>query len=227
MSSPRFFPPPESAGPDGFLGVGGRLNIDWLCDAYRHGIFPWPLLDGTLAWFSPDPRAVIELDALHVSRRMRDTLRSGRYSTTFDREFAQVIDACATTGDRRGHTWITPAMRDAYVQFHEAGFAHSVETWHDGELVGGTYGVAMGGLFAAESMFFRMRDASKVAVIRLVEHLRRRDYAMLDIQQLTPHTATLGAVEIDRESFLRRVAAAVAMPVTFDDANPVIDAPQG
>src|SRR5688572_10099753 len=215
MSSPRFFSSPHSAGADGFLGFGGHLTVDWLADAYRHGIFPWPLGDGTLAWFSPDPRAVIEFENFHVSRRLRDTLRSGRFATTRDRAFADVIDGCATAGDRRGATWITPDMRRAYVRLHEVGMAHSVEAWLDGRLVGGTYGVAVGGLFAAESMFYRERDASKVALAGLVEHLKERGYALLDIQQLTPHTASLGATEITRAEYLRRVAAAVAMRVTF------------
>jgi leucyl/phenylalanyl-tRNA--protein transferase len=215
MSSPRYFPTPHSAGPDGFLGIGGRLETSWLVDAYRHGIFPWPLADGTLAWFSPDPRAVIEFDEFHISRRLRDTLRSGKFTTTLDCDFAGVIDGCATSGDRRGATWITPAMRRAYVRLHEAGIAHSVEVWHDGALAGGTYGVAIGGLFAAESMFYRVRDASKAALARLAEHLRSRGFVLWDIQQLTPHTASLGAKEITRDEYLRRVAAAVEMPVTF------------
>lgn len=217
MSSPRYFPMPQSAGADGFLGIGGRLDPDWLVDAYRHGIFPWPLGDGTLAWFSPDPRAVIEPDDFHVSRRLRDTLRSGKFTTSVDGDFAGVIAGCATAGDRCGATWITPAMRRAYVRLHEAGLAHSVEVWHDGELAGGTYGVAIGGLFAAESMFYRVRDASKAALVRLVEHLRARGYVLWDIQQLTPHTKSLGAKEISRDEYLRRAAAAVAMPVTFSD----------
>ena len=215
MSKPRYFPLPATARPDGLLGIGGLLTTEWLLDAYRHGIFPWPLWDGTLAWFSPDPRAIFEFADFHVSRRMRDTLRSGKFTTTFDRAFADVMGGCATSGDRRDNTWITPEMRREYVRLHELGHAHSVEVWHEGALVGGTYGVAIGGLFAAESMFYRVRDASKVALVRLCEHLQARGYGLWDIQQLTPHTASLGAKEIGRAEYLKRVAAAVAMPTTF------------
>jgi leucyl/phenylalanyl-tRNA--protein transferase len=217
VSSPHYFPPPESAGSDGFLSIGGRLDVAWLVDAYRHGIFPWPPATGILAWFSPDPRAVIEFDELHISRRLRDTLRSRKFTTTFDQDFVGVIDGCATTGDRRGATWITPAMRLAYLRLHEVGLAHSVEVWHDGKLAGGTYGVAIGGLFAAESMFYRVTDASKAALVRLRDHLQSRGYVLWDIQQLTPHTARLGAKEIPRAEYLRRLAAAVEMPVMFSD----------
>lgn len=136
---------------------------------------------------------------------------------TCDHDFAAVIRGCATAGDRRGNTWLTPAMIAAYEQLHALGHAHSVEVWHDGQLAGGTYGVAIGGMFAGESMFHRERDASKVALVYLVAHLRTRGYALFDIQQLTPHTASLGAVEIVRDDYLTRVATALALPVSFGD----------
>lgn len=214
-SLPKFFPPPDEAGPEGLLGIGGRLSVEWLLDAYRHGIFPWPLEDGLLAWWSPDPRAIFELDSFHVSRRLARTCRSGRFQVTSDHDFAGVIGACATAGARSPGTWITPEMREAYPQLHRLGHAHSVEVWSEGELAGGTYGVAMGGLFAAESMFYRVRDASKVALVQLHRHLRARGYVLFDIQQLTPHTERLGACEIPRRQFLERVAEAVNLPVTF------------
>jgi leucyl/phenylalanyl-tRNA--protein transferase len=196
--------------------VGGRLSPPWLLDAYRHGIFPWPVWDDEpLAWWSPDPRALIELDGLHVSARLRRTLRSGRFDATIDREFAAVIRGCATAKGRVGQTWLTPAMIAAYCELHRLGHAHSVEVWRNGQLAGGAYGVAIGGAFAAESMFHRATDASKVAVVRLVEHLRSRGYQLLDIQQLTPHTGRLGAVEISRTEYLRRLAVARDLPVTF------------
>lgn len=218
--SSRFFPPAESADADGLLGVGGELTPEWLLDAYRHGIFPWPPNERMLAWFSPDPRAIIEFAELHVSRRMRDTLRSGKFSATFDQDFAGVIDGCATGPGREHGTWITPALRTAYLRMHELGHAHSVEVWHDdptGErrLAGGTYGLAIGGLFAAESMFHRVTDASKVAVVRLVERLQERGFTLLDIQQLTPHTERLGAKNIPRSEYLRRLAEAIDLPVRF------------
>lgn len=215
MSRPRFFPAPQSAGSDGFLGVGGRLTPEWLLDAYRHGIFPWPLGDGTLAWFSPDPRTVIEFADFHVSRRLRDTLRSEKFTVTFDQDFEGVIDGCATAQDRLDNTWITPEMRAAYLEMHRLGHAHSVETWHDGRLAGGTYGIAIGGLFAAESMFFRVSDASKVALVTLVEHLQARGYVLLDIQQMTANSRRFGATELRRRDYLKRVAAAIELPTTF------------
>jgi leucyl/phenylalanyl-tRNA---protein transferase len=211
----RFFPPVQTASRSGLVGVGGELKSEWILDAYRHGIFPWPFADGELAWWSPEPRAVIDIDGLHVPRRLARVCRSGRFEVTCDRDFEGVIDGCATSGDRQGRTWITPAMRRAYVRLHREGHAHSVEAWRDGQLVGGTYGLALAGLFAAESMFYRVSEASKVALVYLVDHLRLRGFALLDIQQLTPHTARFGAAEIPRREYLRRLAVALELPVTF------------
>jgi leucyl/phenylalanyl-tRNA--protein transferase len=170
-----------------------------------------------IAWWSPDPRAVIELDGLHISRRLARTLRSGRFQATCDRDFSGVIHGCATAKGRRGNTWLTRPMIEAYCTMHALGHAHSIEVWHEGRLAGGTYGIAIGGLFAAESMFHRVRDASKVAVAYLVAHLRTRGYHLFDIQQWTPHTGTLGAVEITRLEYLRRVAHATDFPVRFGE----------
>lgn len=203
------------------MAVGGRLTPEWLLDAYRHGIFPWPVEDGRLAWlmwWSPDPRAVLELDEFRVSRRLRRTCKSGRFRVTCDRDFSGVIHGCATSQDRPNAVWLTDDMRAAYVQLHQLGFAHSVEVWQAEELVGGVYGVALGALFAGESMFYRARDASKVALVHLVRHLKSRGYELFDIQQLTPHTERLGAKEIPRSDFLARLAQAVDAPVTFGDS---------
>lgn len=214
--TPSRFPPPTATTADGLLCVGGRLAPDWLLDAYRHAIFPWPMWsDDPIAWWSPDPRAIIELDGLHVSRRLRRTMRSGRFRITFDCDFAGVIHGCATAGERNNNTWLTPGMIDAYRRMYELGHAHSVEVYRENELVGGTYGVAIGGLFAAESMFHRVRDASKVAVAHLVSRLKATGFRLLDIQQWTPHTGTIGAVEISRNEYLRRLAQAVELPVSF------------
>lgn len=215
----RFFPPAEMAGSDGLLAFGGRLSPEWLLDAYQHGIFPWPYAeeDAPMIWWSPDPRAIIELDGLHVSRRLRRTIRSGRFTATCDRDFAGVIHGCATAEGRQGATWLTPEMIRAYTRMHELGHGHSVETWIDGELVGGTYGLAIGGFFAAESMFHTVSDASKVAVACLVAHLRSRGYRLLDIQQLTPHTARSGAIEIPRRRYLARLAEALQVKTSFGD----------
>lgn len=218
MSSSQFFPSPEHADREGLIGFGGELSPEWLVDAYRHGIFPWPITDfeAPLAWWSPDPRAIIEFDRFHVSRRLRRTCRSGKFQVTRDRDFAGVIQGCAMAPSRRGQTWLTSEMIDAYIRLHELGHAHSVEVWHQNELAGGVYGVTIGGLFSAESKFFRVRDASKVALAHLINHLRERGYSLIDIQQLTPHTARLGAVAIRRSEYLTRLAEAVVRPVTFE-----------
>jgi len=220
-TSSRFFPPAEEADPEGLIGFGGELSPEWLLDAYRQGIFPWPIsqFDAPIPWWSPDPRAIIELDRFHVPRRLARTCRSGRFEVTRNRDFAGVILGCATGADRRGGTWLTPEMIAAYTRFHELGHAHSVEVWHRGQLAGGTYGVAIGGMFAAESKFYRVRDASKVALVHLVEHLRRRGYGLLDVQQLTEHTAKFGAVEITRKDYLSRLAKMLQRPVTFGDQD--------
>ncbi len=216
----RFFPPAEELDPEGLVGLGGQLTPEWLLDAYRHGIFPWPVGDpqAPIAWWSPDPRAIIELDRFHVPRRLARTIRSGRFEITCDRDFRRVIRACATAPDRRGETWLTPQMIEAYVWLFELGHAHSVEVWHRGQLAGGVYGVSIAGLFAAESKFYRVRDASKVALVHLVDRLRACGYALLDIQQHTPHTAQFGAIEIPRHQYLTRLAKALAQPVTFGEA---------
>jgi len=213
----KYFPPAESADPEGLIGFGGRLTPDWLLDAYRHGIFPWPItdFDAPLAWWSPDPRAIIEFERFHVSRRLRRTCRSGKFSISRDRDFAGVISGCAMVPSRVGQTWITPEMIQAYIRMHELGYAHSVEVWYENELAGGIYGVAIGGLFAAESKFYRVRDASKVALVHLVEHLQERGFRLLDIQQLTPHTARFGAAAIPRAEYLERLAAVIDLPITF------------
>lgn len=213
----RFFPPAEEAGPEGLVAIGGRLTPEWLLDAYQHGIFPWPHseMEEPMLWFSPDPRGVIELDGLHISRRLARTCRSGKFEATCNRDFRGVIRGCGTAPGRRGQTWLTPRMVRAYVRLHELGWAHSVEVWHEGQLAGGTYGLGINGLFAAESMFHYVTDASKVALVHLVSHLRARGYALLDIQQVTPHTATMGAIEISRREYLARLARALAVPVSF------------
>ena len=215
----QFFPPADAADADGLLALGGSLAPEWLLDAYQHGIFPWPFTDddGPMAWWSPDPRAILELDAMHVPRRLRQTCRSGRFKATCDEDFSGVIHGCATAAGRRGRTWLTPRMIAAYTKLFELGYVHSVEVWHEERLAGGTYGVAIGGLFAAESKFYRVRDASKVALVHLVAHLKARGYQLLDIQQLTPHTERLGAIEIPRRQYLARLVEALAQPVGFGD----------
>ncbi len=217
-STSLFFPPPTATTEDGLLCVGGRLTPEWLLDAYRHGIFPWPMwADDPIAWWSPDPRAIIELNGLHISRRLRRTIRGGKFQVSCDRDFRGVIQSCATAANRQDNTWLLPNMIAAYWRMHELGHAHSIEVWHEGSLVGGTYGIAIGGLFAAESMFHHVTDASKVGVAALVAHLRARSFELLDIQQWTPHTGRLGAIEIPRTQFLQRLERAVNLSVTFGE----------
>ena len=215
----RFFPPAEMADADGLLALGGRLSPQWLLDAYRHGIFPWPQsdIDEPMLWWSPDPRAIIAFDRFHVSRSLARTCRSGRFTVTRDRDFSGVIRGCATAAGRVGQTWLTPRMIRAYTRLFELGHAHSVEAWHEGQLAGGVYGVSIGGFFAAESMFYRVRDASKVALVSLVSHLKAQGYRLLDIQQLTPATAPFGAIEIPRRQYLARLAEAVEVAASFGD----------
>ena len=212
-----YFPPVESADDEGLMLFGGQLTANWLLDAYSHGIFPWPICDGRslLAWWSPDPRAIIEFDDLYISRRLRRTLRSGKFRVTCNTDFAGVIQGCATADDREGQTWLCDEMIDAYQEMHRRGHAMSVETWLGDRLVGGTYGISLGGFFAAESKFHTESDASKVALVALVHHLRSRGYTLLDIQQLTEHTERLGAREISRPDFLQRLDQALAMPTDF------------
>jgi leucyl/phenylalanyl-tRNA---protein transferase len=192
---------------DGLVAWGGDLNLERLLLAYRSGIFPWT--EKPITWWSPDPRAILELDKLHVSRSLGRTLRRGKFVTTLDRAFDAVMEGCASARSSGDQTWITPAFRSAYGALHRKGHAHSVECWHEGELVGGVYGVSVGGLFAAESMFHRMDDASKVALHALVERLRSGGFSLLDIQVATAATVRLGATVIPRETYLERLAKAV------------------
>jgi len=195
------FPDPRLAPADGPLAWGGDLGVETLAEAYREGIFPWPADDGPIWWWSPDPRAVIPRGGLHVSRSLQRTLRRGSLRCTSDTAFAEVITACA---DRPGEgTWITPAMRHAYTELHEHGTAHSIEVWdHRDALVGGLYGIAIGRLFCGESMFHRVSDASKVAMVATMRILEQCGYVLFDVQLMTAHLAAMGAVEISRDLFL-------------------------
>jgi leucyl/phenylalanyl-tRNA--protein transferase len=202
------FPDPRQATPEGVVAVGGDLHPDTLRAAYRDGIFPWPVAGLPLLWFSPPERGVLEFGALHLPRSLRRARRRTRLRCTIDAAFEAVIDACAATPrpDQEG-TWITPSIRDAYVALHRRGVAHSAEAWDGDVLVGGIYGVDVDGAFAGESMFHAVPDASKLALLHLVEHLGARGLDWLDIQMLTPHMARLGARAIPRDDFLARLAA--------------------
>jgi leucyl/phenylalanyl-tRNA--protein transferase len=201
------FPPVTKAlaSPNGLLCAGGDLSPRRLVEAYSHGIFPWFSEGDPILWWSPDPRMVLFPDELKVSRSLRKSVERGPYETRFDTAFRDVIEQCAAPRDGQGGTWIVPEMVDAYTRLHEHGVAHSVESWRDGELVGGLYGVALGRVFFGESMFARAPDASKVALVRLVERLREDEFQVIDCQQATPHLASLGAREIPRKAFAQLV----------------------
>jgi leucyl/phenylalanyl-tRNA---protein transferase len=207
------FPPVEFASPEGLVAVGGDLRAERLLEAYRHGIFPWYNEDQPILWWSPDPRCVLLPAEIKVSRSLAKTLRSGKFRITFDAHYSDVMRACA--GPRiqnpQGGTWITDEMLEAYFLLHERGYAHSVETWCNGELVGGLYGVALGGAFFGESMFSRASDASKVALVHLALRLESLGFTIIDCQMTTPHLVTLGAREIRRTEFLLRLDAALAV----------------
>src|SRR5262245_14743528 len=209
--------PPEMADPDGFVGVGGDLSARTLLRAYAEGVFPWFNEDDPILWWSPDPRAIIELHTkrgspsagFHVSRRLERTIRSGKFRVTVNRCFETVMLACGENRD--GGTWVTPDMLAAYTYMHHLGHAHSVEAWVGHDLAGGIYGLAIGGLFAAESMFYRISDGSKVALVALVDRLRKRGFTLLDVQMTTPHTERMGAINISRTEYLTRLREAVKL----------------
>ncbi len=202
---------PRHAETDGPVGFGADLEPATLLAAYRAGVFPMPVGRGrALAWWSPDPRGVIPLDGLRVTTSLARMVR--RYHVTVDAAFAEVLDGCADPRRRGG--WITKRIRRAYTEMHALGWAHSVEAWDDdGALAGGLYGVAIGGLFAGESMFHRQRDGSKVALVGLVERLKAGGGRLLDVQWTTPHLRTLGAVDVGRAHYLDRLVDAVASPL--------------
>ncbi|MBI2807195.1 MAG: leucyl/phenylalanyl-tRNA--protein transferase [Planctomycetes bacterium] len=202
---------PEHADEHGLVAVGGDLRPATLLRAYRNGIFPWFNEGEPILWWSPDPRAIFEFDEFYLSRRLARTIRSDKFRLTLDQAFDDVVRGCAD----RDSTWITADMIDAYIRLHERGHAHSIEAWHDGKLAGGLYGVAIGGFFAGESMFHRVRDASKVALAYLLEYLQIRGFTLFDTQVATELTASLGAVEIPRAEYLRRLKIALERPVTF------------
>jgi leucyl/phenylalanyl-tRNA--protein transferase len=226
--------PPAEAEADGFVGIGGTLAPAVLLRAYSEGVFPWYNEGEPILWWSPDPRGVIGLSAeragadgtpgyggLHVSKRLARTIRGGKFRVTLDTCFETVMRACGE--HREEGTWVTEEMVTAYTRLHKLGHAHSVEAWvrdpgaaDQWVLAGGTYGVAVGALFAAESMFYRETDGSKVALAALVQHLIARGYELLDVQMVTEHTGRMGATEVPRRDYLRRLKKAVAKPgVTF------------
>ncbi len=207
------FPDPATATDEGLVAIGGDLSEPRLLNAYRCGLFPWTI--SPITWWSPDPRAILELDQFHASRSLARTIRQGWFEITRDRAFRRVMEGCAESAPGRRHTWISPEFIEAYSALHEKGHAHSLECWQNGELVGGIYGVAIGGFFAGESMFHRASNASKIALYHLVQHLRERGFALFDIQTLTPITRQLGATTIPRQEYLKRLSSALKLGCTF------------
>jgi leucyl/phenylalanyl-tRNA--protein transferase len=215
------FPEPEQAGAGGVVGIGADLEPETLVHAYRQGIFPWPHPGTPLPWFSPDPRGVLLPDGLRVSRSLRQRLRHCGWQTTVDAAFDQVIAACAERGDGEG-TWITARMRAAYRRLHRLGWAHSLEVWDGAALVGGLYGLGIGGVFTGESMFHRASDASKVALVDLVARFAEAGGSLIDVQLVTPHLASLGARELPRRVYLSLLRQARDDPVRLaEDRRPV------
>jgi len=188
------------------------LPPEILLTAYASGYFPMAVETGEIGWFSPDPRAVLPLDAFHTPRRLGRLVRQGRFEIRIDTAFGDVIEACA---ERDDGSWINEEIVESYTELNRLGAAHSVEAWRGGRLAGGLYGIALGGAFFGESMFHRETDASKVALVALVERLVARGYRLLDVQWVTPHLASFGAVEISRRTYLRRLRAAVDVRCEF------------
>jgi len=187
------------------------IDPELLLQGYRLGVFPMAMEDGTIEWFSPDPRAILSLEDFHVPHGLRRRMHKKVFEIKINNRFAEVIEACA----RREDTWINREIIESYIQLHEFGYAYSVEAWASGKLAGGLYGVAIGGAFFGESMFHRVTDASKIALVALVEHLRARKFALLDTQWLTPHLQQFGGIEISRSHYLRLLRRAIELPRKF------------
>ena len=207
------FPPPEYADPSGLLAAGGDLSNERLLEAYLLGIFPWYSEDQPILWWSPDPRLVLDLKDFKISRSLRKTLKKEVFQITFDHAFEEVIRSCASVPrEAQNGTWITDEMEKAYIKLHGLGYAHSVESWFGGKLAGGLYGVSLGKCFFGESMFHLKTDASKVALATLVETLKSWDFHFIDSQMTTEHMLSLGAKELPRRIFLKRLQLALRYP---------------
>ncbi len=222
LGSDLEFPSVNDACADGLLAIGGDLSTERVLLAYRSGIFPWYAQYSPILWWAPDPRMILLPDELKVSDSMARIMRGGRFEITFDRDFPAVIDACSQV-PRPGQdgTWITPEILDAYVTLHEQGYAHSVEAWQEGRLAGGLYGITLGKAFFGESMFAHQSNASKAALIRLVDCLRKHDYDFIDCQVHTPHLESLGARPVARSNFMKMLDQALQGGEEFGswDAN--------
>jgi leucyl/phenylalanyl-tRNA---protein transferase len=212
------FPHANTADEDGLVAVGGDLKPGTLLLAYGNGIFPWTTRP--ITWWSPDPRAIIPLGGLHVSRSLKKVLKSGIFTVTFDMDFRRVMEECAAPRPGREQTWITSAFINGYTRLHELGHAHSVEIWHGEKLAGGLYGVSLNGLFAGESMFSAEENGSKAALVAIEKKLRGCGYVLFDVQMMTPHLRTMGAVEITRAEYLLRLREAAGARAVFTTQAP-------
>lgn len=195
------------------MAIGGDFSVERLALAYRSGIFPWT--DQPITWWSPDPRAIFEIQSLTLSKNLKRVVGKHSFTVTFDQDFLGVIRGCSQERKNKEETWISEGFIEGYTAFHKSGYAHSVEVWEGKELVGGVYGVGIGGFFAGESMFYRRPNASKIALISLWSHLKKRGFVLFDTQVLNPFTKSLGAIEISREDYLVRLKSAIHLPVCF------------
>tara|TARA_A100001037_G_scaffold136594_1_gene123678 strand:- start:363 stop:1088 length:726 start_codon:yes stop_codon:yes gene_type:complete len=213
-----FFPPQELAltEPDGLLAIGGALSSENLLEAYTNGIFPWYEDNQPVLWWCPKFRAVLRPDKFHVSRSLRRLIKANRYHPSIDQSFNKVVSACAAPRNTSSNTWITADMQQAYGVMHELGYAHSIEIWDDSELVGGLYGISLGSIFFAESMFSFRSNTSKLALYYLTAFLNKFDFELIDCQIINPHLKSLGVVEITRSSFLLELSNAVRKNQSFD-----------
>jgi leucyl/phenylalanyl-tRNA--protein transferase len=208
------FPPVEFADADGLLAMGGNLEPETLVEAYSNGIFPWTARP--ITWWSPDPRAVFDMNSFCLSKRMQRLYRTGRFSFSINQNFAEVIQGCARPGPGREDTWISEEFVRAYTRMHELGLAHSCEVWYENKLAGGIYGVALGGFFAGESMFHLVTNASTMGLKFLIDYLKNRGFVLFDSQVITPHTKKLGAIEIDRKTYLEKLRYALKLEVKIE-----------
>ena len=209
-----YFPQVETAlkDPNGLLAMGGDLSLEWLLDAYRHGIFPWFNPGEPILWWSPDPRMVLVPGDIRITRSLAKRMRNAGFELRVDSAFVEVMRACGAPREDVAGTWISEAMVAAYSRLFDAGYAHSVETWHDGVLVGGLYGVAIGRMFYGESMFSREPDASKIALVRLAQQVQQWEFGMIDCQMETAHLSSMGARTMPRAAFVTRLAELVNLP---------------
>lgn len=213
LTDDLIFPPVNLATPEGLLAIGGDLSPRRLMLAYQNGIFPWYSDDDPILWWSPDPRLVLYPSELRISHSLQKTIRKASYQITIDTHFERVIEACARTRRKNGQgTWITADMKQAYIRLHQMGFAHSVEAWHQNQIVGGLYGVSLGRCFFGESMFSEMTDASKVALVYLRDYLQNRNFDFIDCQLPTDHLIRLGARKVPRDTFILQLKDSMQHP---------------